>query len=192
MSEAVLDNQNIVRHKKSAFEKRIHEIDFIRGFLIALVLMDHVFCHCLLSTEDWYLSGANTSQFVYAIYKASEWYWNSLARDIVRFFALFGFTFISGVSCAFSRNNWVRAGQMLALYFLILVGSNVIEGTGLLGDTSIRIDFNVIGVLAWSTLFYCFAQNKTWRSILVGALISFLLFFVFIPWLNSINGEPWV
>ena len=43
MSPAVLQKEAITR-KPGAFEKRIHEIDFIRGVLIALVMMDHLFC----------------------------------------------------------------------------------------------------------------------------------------------------
>ena len=43
MSEVVLEKENITR-KPGPFEKRIHEIDFIRGFLIGLVVIDHIFC----------------------------------------------------------------------------------------------------------------------------------------------------
>ena len=44
MSQAIVKDGSITR-KPGAFEKRIHEIDFVRGFLIMLVLMDHLFCH---------------------------------------------------------------------------------------------------------------------------------------------------
>ena len=42
MSEVVVNSNSITR-KPGAFEKRIHEIDFARGILIALVIMDHLF-----------------------------------------------------------------------------------------------------------------------------------------------------
>lgn len=189
MSELVLDNQNITRRRVSIFEKRIHEIDFIRGFLIALVMFDHFMCDVMSYSPVWYeatVNGGHAIQFLKIMADVSHFYWYCLGRDIIRFFALFGFTFISGISCAFSKNNWVRAGQMLAVFGVIAVGSNILDASGLFGDIVMRIDFNVIGVLAWSTLFYCFAQNKTWRSILVGALISFLMFWVVGPYLYSV------
>lgn len=186
MSEATLQQQNITRRRVSIFEKRIHEIDFIRGALIALVLFDHFMCDIMTYSPTWF--DATNIQFFKFLSDVSYFYWTCLARDIIRFFALFGFAFISGVSCAFSRNNWVRAGQMLTVFAVIAVGSNVLDATGLFGNIVMRIDFNVIGVLAWSTLFYCFAQNKTWRSILVGALIAFFMFWIVVPYLAHIPG----
>ena len=175
-----------IKRKKGAFEKRIHEIDFLRGFLIGLVLMDHLFWCLQHYNGIWMITTGGA--FFETMYKIFSFYWNSTARDIVRFIALFGFTFISGVSSAFSRNNWVRAGQMLLVFALIAVGSNLLDASHFLGDSqgSVRIDFNVIGVLAWSTLFYCFVQGKSWRTILVGVLITFLLSWYLIPELNTL------
>ena len=175
-----------IKRKKGAFEKRIHEIDFLRGFLIGLVLMDHLFWCLQHYNGIWMITTGGA--FFETMYKIFSFYWNSTAREIVRFIALFGFTFISGVSSAFSRNNWVRAGQMLLVFALIAVGSNLLDASHFLGDSqgSVRIDFNVIGVLAWSTLFYCFVQGKSYRTILVGVLITFLLSWYLIPELNTL------
>ena len=182
MSEAVIKEGSIVR-KPGAFEKRIHEIDFVRGFLMVLVLMDHLFW-CLKSYNfDWWIASECKIQFYRDMYKIFDFYWTSTARDIVRFIALFGFCFVSGVSSAFSRNNWIRAAQMIGVFGVIAVGSNLLDASGLMGDQIVRIDFNVIGVLAWSTLGYCFTQNKTWRSILVGFLLTFLMCWYVVPWL---------
>lgn len=184
MSEAVLKEGSITR-RPGAFEKRIHEIDFIRGFLMVLVLMDHLFW-CLKSYNyDWWVASGCSNTFYRAMYDAFNFYWTSTARDIVRFGALIGFCFVSGVSSAFSRNNWVRAAQMLGVFAIIAVGSNLLDASGLMGGQIVRIDFNVIGVLAWSTLAYCFTQNKSWRSILVGVLLSFLICWYLVPWLQK-------
>ena len=191
MSETIVADGSIVR-KPGAFEKRIHEIDFIRGFLIALVLMDHLFCWLWQYNGRWADSAAllgKDNSFYQAISDAFHFYWTSTARHVVRFFALFGFSFVSGVSSAFSRNNWVRAGQMLIIYGAIAVGSRVLDAYfGESVGSSLIIDFNIIGVLAWSTLFYCFTMNKSWRSILIGFLISFLIAGYFVPWLEKINA----
>ena len=184
MSEASIERASITR-KPGAFEKRIHEIDFIRGFLIALVLMDHLFCFCGMYNDTWWHRAAANGlnyQFFKAVANVCDFYWNSTARQIVRFFALFGFTFVSGISTAFSKNNWIRAGQMLAIFGIIAVGSNVIDPyVSPIIDNPTRIDFNVIGVLAWSTLFYCFFQKGGWRTVAIGALIMLLISWIYYP-----------
>ena len=189
MTQAIAKEEKIQR-KPGAFEKRIHEIDFVRGFLIALVLMDHLFCWLWQYNASWAASAQAAGHdygFYHTISVIFEFYWRSTAREVVRFFALAGFSFVSGVSSAFSKNNWIRAGQMILFFGLIAVGSNILQATlGPITGVTFSIDFNIIGVLAWSTLFYCFAMNKSWRSILIGALISFLIASYFTPWLGEV------
>lgn len=199
MSEAVLQQQSITR-KPGAFEKRIHEIDFLRGVLIILVLMDHFFWCLKAYNLDWYLasgglvnshlidgftyseSHSGGIEFYYWVYRIFNYYWCSVARDIVRYICLFGFCFLSGISSAFSRNNWIRAGQMVAVFAVIAVGSNLLDASNILKQITI-IDFNVIGVLAFSTLFYCFVQKRSWKGILAATLILFLFWWYLLPWL---------
>lgn len=186
MTSEVIKSESISR-KPSAFDKRIHEIDFLRGFLIMLVLMDHLFW-CLQNYNGIWADFHENIKFFKVMADAFGYYWESPAREVVRFIVLFSFCFVSGASSAFSRNNWIRAGQMLLIAGLIAVGSNLLDASHLLGDSqgSVRIDFNVIAVLAWSTLAYCFFQGKTWRSVAVGVLILFLLSWFTIPQLHEI------
>ena len=199
MSTAALEQTNITR-KPGAFEKRIHEIDFLRGFLILLVIMDHLFWCLKAYNLNWYFaSGGNITSsfwdgiqyketfeggnsFFYWMYAIFNYYWVSLARDVVRYIALFGFCFLSGISSAFSRNNWVRAGQMIGVFAVILVGSNLLDASGILNQVT-RIDFNVIGVLAFSTLFYCFVQNRSWKGMLAATLGLVLFWWYLLPWM---------
>lgn len=184
MSETIVADQSITR-KPKAFDKRIHEIDLIRGFLIALVIFDHIMCWLNIYTESWYFAGMQQFKVAYQIF---NYYWDSNERGIVREIALFGFVFISGVSTAFSKNNWIRAGEMLAFAF-VLTGGSIIANEFLSKtlNACLRIDFNIIAVLAWSTLFYCFASGKTWRSIVAGMLLCLLLSWYLIPELNTYN-----
>ena len=165
------------KHRVGPFEKRIHEIDLIRGFLILLVVFDHIMNHF-----------AFDNTFNNALQQAAWWYWYCQPRQVIRFVALFGFCFVSGISCAFSRNNWLRSGQMLLIYGVLAVGSAIIEAWRLFPDITMYIPFNIIGVLAWSTLFYCFVQNKSWRGILAMLLFSFLMCWYFVPWLERVNA----
>ena len=163
------------RVKRDPFRTRIHEIDFLRGFLMCLVVLDHIF-NLLMSFNKGWAGDAQTQPF-YGIYKVAEFYWTNPARHIVRWLCLGSFCFVSGISCAFSRSNWKRAGQMITLWFLILAFSNIIQSVTAyngwhLGIDTFRIDFNIIGVLAWSTLIYCFVQDKSWKWLLVIGIIA--------------------
>ena len=201
MSDIALEQQSITR-KPSAFEKRIHEIDFLRGLLIMLVLMDHLFWCLRTYNLDWFYAsgGAITSysydgivynetfsggnSFFFWVYHVSNFYFGSLWREIVRYICLFLFCFLSGISTAFSKNNWARAGQMIGVYALIAVGSNLLNASKILGEGfGTIIDFNVIGVLAFSTLAYCFIQKRSWKALLAATLLFFLFWWYTLPWL---------
>ena len=151
--------ETVKERKIGPFEKRIHEIDFIRGVLMCLVIMDHLFNLLMSYNKIW--MGTEGSQPFKALYEFFHFYWTWPVREVIRYIALGSFCFVSGISCAFSRNNWKRAIQMVVLWAIIFIGSNLLQlayqKSGLdLGIKSCRIDFNIIGVLAFSTLIYCF------------------------------------
>ncbi len=164
--------------KLSAFEKRIHEIDFLRGLLMVLVVLDHLF-NLLMTYNGSWAGDAHTQPF-YTIYQIAHFYWTNPVRTGVRWLCLIGFCFVSGISCAFSKNNWKRAGQMLALWAIILIGSNILEYCRItfdwqFGVNSFKVDFNIIGVLAWSTFIYCFFQKKSWKWLMAIAIAGLLI-----------------
>lgn len=164
-----------------AFEKRVHEIDFIRGFLMILVLLDHFILSLGESANDWYR--ITNVAFCLQLSEACSFYWDSVARSLIRPMVLFGFTFISGISCAFSKDNWKRAGLMVLVYMGVSIVTNIMQATM---GSGFRIDFNVIGVLAFSTLIYCFFQKKSWRTLSALVLLfSFITLFI-IPMLMTI------
>ena len=163
---------------RTPFERRIHEIDFIRGILIILVVIDHIFNFTMSFNNVW--AGAEHLEPFYTIFKVAQFYWDHPVRTVIRWICLISFCFISGISCAFSRSNSKRALQMVGIWALIFIVSNIIRGMMLAfkwgdGITCFRIDFNVIGVLAWSTLLYCFFENKKWYWLLVVGLIGLAL-----------------
>ena len=61
MSEEVIQSASI-RRKPGAFEKRIHEIDFIRGLLMVLVLMDHLFWCLKAYNYDWWIASGMSNE----------------------------------------------------------------------------------------------------------------------------------
>lgn len=172
------------KKKISSFDKRIHEVDFLRGLMILLVLMDHLFWNLKHYGYSWWQASGCTNEFFEGLYNVFNFYWTHLARTIVRECVLFVFVFISGVSGAFSRDNWKRAGQMLCAYMILSIATNLLQSWQSL-DQNARIDFNIIGVLAWSTLVYCFVQNKSWKAQFALALSCFLVNILLIPALQA-------
>lgn len=166
--------ENRPAEKEKAFDKRVHEIDLIRGFLIILVFIDHLLNNFLIHSPTWFELTGNP--FWSGMSEAMNFYYTFPARIIIRYVVLALFCLISGISCAFSRNNWKRAGEALLLGLVISVTTNILNATGLAGQ-NIRVDFNVIFVIGFSTLFYCFFQNKSNKSLII-ATISLLLFSV--------------
>lgn len=181
---------NAVSRKIGAFEKRIHEIDFIRGFLMLLVVMDHLFW--ALKAYGLKIYDATNIPFFHVMYTIFNFYWTSVSRVIIRQIVLFGFVFVSGISCAFSKSNWKRAGLMIVVWAGLLLITNIINGAIIAGGGSnangLVLDFNVIGVLAWSILIYCFVEDKSWKTLAVVGLISLLISIIVIPALLSIDG----
>lgn len=164
--------------KRNPFETRIHEIDLIRGILMCLVVIDHLFNLLMSFNEMW--MGPELLDPFNTIYKIAYFYWTNPVRVVVKYICLASFCFVSGISCAFSRNNWKRAGFMMGLWVAL-------TGTCLLLDyfratfdwkiglRTLRMDFNIIGVLAWSMLLYCFFQKRSWKALLIVCLIGLAL-----------------
>lgn len=168
------------------FEKRVHEIDLLRGILILFVIMDHLINNLGIHAYAWYDITGITFWLDFA--HVMDFYWYSLARVIVRAVILGLFCFVSGVSCSFSRNNWKRAGETLVLAALIAIGSNIINALNIPGLQNMRIDFNIIAVLGCSTLLYCFAQDKSNKYLYYSLGILFLISAVIVPSLLLIPG----
>lgn len=166
--------------KENPFDKRVHEIDLIRGFLIILVIMDHLFWCFKYYGEIWYGSDSG-------LYKLFNFYWTSTARAIIQPLALAGFCFVSGISSAFSKNNWKRTRIMLIFWGIIALGSNlmqiIFDARNINAD--IRVDFNIIGCLAFCSLIYCFIQNRSYKAILAATLIAILCSSYFVPMLRN-------
>ena len=153
--------------KPSAFEKRIHEIDLLRGFLMVLVIFDHLM---------WFIN--------YYIFHYSSgfltWYWTSDLRFVVRQIVLMLFLFTCGISCHFSRNNKKRGLLLLALSLAVFFVTHIIQLTGLLGSRVVIIDINILGVIAISILLYALCEKLSTKKLwfVVGLLMLFYFFIV--------------
>jgi len=170
---------------KAIFERRIHEVDLIRGILIIFVVIDHIFWNLKHYGGIWY-DLSNETNFVFRFFQDFfGWYWTSSARAVIQPIILMTFCFISGISCAFSRDNWKRAIQTLTAWLVLATTTNIAQLLGFFPNQgTVRIDFNIIAVLGLSTLFYCLVQKRSWKALAAGTLIS-LMISLAIPYLGE-------
>lgn len=167
------------KKKVSAFDKRIHEIDLLRGFLILLVIIDHLFL-TLGNYGQWTWHNEALGGFFY------YWYYQGALREIIQPIVLMLFCFVSGVSCAFSRNNIKRALETIGVALLITGLTHILQA---LVDNKIItalsgyyiIDFNIIGVLGVCMLIYALIQKKGWKAIVITIVVSFLFSSYIVP-----------
>ncbi len=166
--------EKLVNLKQSKFETRVHEIDFIRGVCIILMLFDHFFYDLMLFTAYW----VSKDKSFYNLYYFSVAYWESPFRLILRQIGVFIFVFLSGVSFKFSRNNLKRGIRITLFAIAITIASRlanyvIIEMTG--SDMGINIDFNVIHVLAISILLGYLLRKRSNICLGIIAGLTFIL-----------------
>ena len=151
--------------KESAFAKRIHEIDLLRGFLMVLVIFDH-----LMWFVNYYIFHYQSGFLT--------WYWTSDLRFVVRQVVLMLFMFTCGISCHFSKNNKKRGLLLLAISIFVFFATHIIQLTGLLGSRIILIDINILGVIAISILLYALCEKISSKGLwyIVGVLMLFYFF----------------
>ena len=168
---------NLFKIDKEAFDKRIHEIDLFRGFLIILVIFDH-----LMWFINFYICH-NTSEFL-------NWYWTSNLRLVVRQVVLLAFLFTCGISCHLSRNNKKRGFLLAILCILITVATHLIQLIPIFNGRVIAIDFNVLGVVAISILLFCIFEKLDSKNLLfVTAILMVFYFFILVALRTSPDME---
>ena len=107
-----------IYHPTNRNNNRIKEIDFLRGFLILLMVMDHLFFdfgQLIYIISNFSLDQSLLSQFV--MFSSSYLNWDF--RINFRIFVVMLFFFISGISFQFSKNNNKRGVILLSIGILL-------------------------------------------------------------------------
>ncbi len=140
--------------------RRIWEIDFLRGVCIILMVVDHfMFDASVLDTiapslayDDNFL--ARLCEFAY--YR----FWFSNYRMAFRIVVVGLFLTLSGISCALSKNNLVRAIKLFLAAEIMTVATVLVENV--FDFTDVAIYVGILHCLAFSVFIYCaiVATNK--------------------------------
>ncbi|HHT82891.1 MAG: heparan-alpha-glucosaminide N-acetyltransferase domain-containing protein [Christensenellales bacterium] len=155
---------------KKIKKARIWEADFFRGLAILLVVWDHTMVDLAMFYPVWKEAGVSW---------LIEWgefgfeYLSSFARYFWQPVFLFVFFTISGLSTAFSKNNFLRGIKLAAVALLVSVVTYLLEFYT--GDQY----FILFGVL------HCISAN-----ILIYSLVAFLIDF-FVRIMSKLLKSPY-
>jgi len=182
-----------IRREHSMPKYRIIEIDFLRGFLIMFMIIDHIFFDFWDVVPYFFKMDSN-------LYKLKDFamnYWNWDVRIGVRFLVLALFFIISGICCYFSKNNLKRGlilffvGTLISIGFLIYSKITKNDSYIFFGAIScFGFSILIYGLLKW--LFYKFnykyKSDFKWIVLSLG-LIILALGIIFDVW-NVKNQGP--
>lgn len=167
--------------------KRIWELDFLRGCCVILMVLDHL--AILISTMfayQWYGYNFYALGLGDSFTRFCCWWVDSTDRTIVHNIVLVIFFSISGISCYFSRSNFKRGCQLLAVagaYSLVTIFMEYV-----LGITGEIVVFGVLDFLACAILIYTLVDaicrhDSRITSIWAAGIISItlLLYFGYTP-----------
>ena len=136
--------------KREKLKRRITEIDFIRGIAIIIMVLDHAMYDLGYLLADMFKDYPYKLDFTASIYKFARTFWNWQVRIDVRYFILFLFLALTGISCSFSRNNFKRGIKLFAVaMFLTLV--TFVFGK-MINDRDLTIVFGILHCISVTIL----------------------------------------
>lgn len=163
-----------IYHPTNRNNNRIKEIDFLRGFLILLMVMDHLFFdfgQLIYIISNFSMDQSLLSQFV----KFSSSYLSWDFRINFRIFVVMLFFFISGISFQFSKNNNKRGVILLSIGILLTLGSIIVSY--ILKDDFVIIAsiFLTFGLAILITNFIYFVINKILKNNTIYSLFLIII-----------------
>ena len=163
-----------IYHPTNRNNNRIKEIDFLRGFLILLMVMDHLFFdfgQLIYIISNFSMDQSLLSQFV--MFSSSYLNWDF--RINFRIFVVMLFFFISGISFQFSKNNNKRGVILLSIGILLTLGSIIVSY--ILKDDFVIIAsiFLTFGLAILITNFIYFVINKILKNNTISSLFLIII-----------------
>ena len=140
----------------AAKKNRAPELDFLRGFALILMFIQHVSYDL---KYEFGVPGFN--------YLESNWFWAFVHPSW-----LVIFVGVSGICCTFSRNNLKRGLKLLAVAAGLTLGTYLIQR--FMGIPCLIV-FNVLALLSLSILLYTFVQFIEKKAGIRPAVINVLL-----------------
>ena len=165
-------------------DKRIWEIDFLRGVLIIGMVFDH-FMFFLGMFAGLYPSGS-LPQWLMNVSVFASAYWTNEVKIIIRFFGVALFFLLTGISSKFSKSNLKRSlicmgfGVLMALGFMaysLISGNNHYALFGIITCLGFSM-FSYWGLKALYIKIFKTDKNWKWWSLGIGIVLMLTGFIV--------------
>lgn len=149
-------------------QRRVWEIDFLRGFCMLFVIWDH-----LMFDIGGVFQHSVTTGFGKQLASFAAYYWTCPLRTATHDWFVAAFVIVSGLSTVFSRNELVKALKIAAAAIVVTAASYVVSNNG----ANVRITFGVLHMLAvcgliWWVLKKCKAPWWIVAPLGVAALVA--------------------
>lgn len=163
-------------------KSRIWELDFIRGFCISLMIMDHTLYDLVYIFKDIWFEEESAGFLYWLCNLAKTGYYPWILRDLVWGLVVFLFIFICGISCSFSRSN-LKRGLRLSFVALGLTAFTWVMDWFAGQEDQFTIRFGILHMLAASILLYCFLRRLGLVTMLIVGLFAIAtgIYFSYIP-----------
>ena len=125
-------------------EKRIWELDFLRGVCVAAMIFDHVLY--------------DLTYVFFVPFSALPAYFDWEIRTIIRIGVVLSFVLLCGISCSFSRSNLLRGAKLAVVAILLSAVTKVLDLVQGEGDRFIIV-FGVLHMLALSIVIYAILEK---------------------------------
>lgn len=167
--------------RKQRRDKRIPEIDFLRGLAIFLMVLDHLCVDLQMLpglvkrfASNFSIIGSHPLDGLYNLGHAIE---TSPWRDAGHIVFVGVFCLLSGICCTFSRNNWKRTGLLFLFAWIIKLAFFLFGYFG--DDPSMYIYFGMLDSLFIAHLLYTikehFLKDKAYDLAIGLAFVFFTL-----------------
>lgn len=196
--ETTLDNKKMTKKTKT----RIIEIDFIRGFCILLMFIDHLLYDGAFLMTSIFKIPYKSAFYGFVLF--SQNYWNSVPRLVTRIIVLAIFFLVSGVCCNFSRNNLKRSLLLLGLGGIIDLGFLIFS---LITKSNYYVFFGAItcfgvSIFIFWLIKFIFDKIKLpqnafkWASLSLGLIFIICGIFsggfkLYPDWVNFLTADNW-
>ena len=161
--------------KKEKLNKRITELDALRGIAVFLMVFDHFMYDIFGVMPNMFPDAYKVGTFWRDFRDLAIKWWTWDVRIYVRLLVLFIFLSLTGVSCSFSRSN-LKRGIKLLIFALLLTGATVlIDYVGEMGGGMIIV-FGILHLIALCLIIIALLEKITQEKfvyLIIGVLMVF-------------------